>query len=231
MAGSKTNSWYSTWTHLEAANTIRSRLSPIIYHATLDFRKNLWQLFIQPLFEFILPLYCYEKSSSKRQKIQLSIRNTFKSFTSLKKTTKTELIDKLMGYNIEERSQNLYSISFQKWECRKQGRTYSKTQSQTQEREEKTNLCKNLPKSMIKYINMQTALCPKCKSNNIMTRCSKEHLENYHEFRIADVYEIINKVKDVSKKSKGITNKSKENAEEPIGKPSLNMRNVLSNPI
>ena len=31
---------------------IRSRLSPSLYNASLDFRKNLWQIFVLPMYEF-----------------------------------------------------------------------------------------------------------------------------------------------------------------------------------
>ena len=32
------------------------RLSPLLYKADLDTKKNLWQIFVQPLCEFVLPL-------------------------------------------------------------------------------------------------------------------------------------------------------------------------------
>lgn len=54
---------------------------------------------------------------------------------------------------------------------------------------------------MIKYINMQTALCPKCKCNNITARCSREHLKKCHEFRIDDAHEIIDQMKEASKEN------------------------------
>ena len=113
---------------LKQLNGIHYRLSPILYHATLDFRKNLWQTFIQPLFEFILPLYHREKAMTRKEKIQTALRNTFKSFTSLKKTVKTELIEDLIGYNIDERSNELQQISLEKWTCRKEGIKYDRTE-------------------------------------------------------------------------------------------------------
>lgn len=185
---------------MRTVNTIRSKLSPSLYHATLDLRKNLWQIFIQPLFEFTLPLYFHEEAATKKMKVQVCLRNSFKSFTSLKKTIKSELIEDLMGYNIDDRSRKLYNISSQKWNRRKEGKTFdskSKEKNKDKDREERLtfNLCKDLPKSMIKYINMQTTLCPKCKMNNMITRCSKEHLEKTHDFKIIDEYEIINQIR------------------------------------
>ena len=46
---------------------IRSRLTPTLYGASLDFRKNLWQIFVAPLYEFLLPLFYYEQSKTKRE--------------------------------------------------------------------------------------------------------------------------------------------------------------------
>ena len=135
---------------------------------------------------------------TRKEKIRTALRNTFKSFTNLKKTVKTELIEDLIGYNIDERSNELQHISLEKWTCRKQGIKYDRT-----ERGEKTpNLCKNQPRALIKYINMQTSLCPTCKDKKIVARCSKEHLESIHNYEITDVYEITRKVTDLTEKQK-----------------------------
>lgn len=50
---------------------------------------------------------------------------------------------------------------------------------------------------MIKYINMQTSLCPRCKSKGVIARCSKQHLEKAHEYKIEDPYEVIKRVTDL----------------------------------
>ena len=182
----------------QKSNSLRVRLSPILYHATLDLRKNLWQTLIQPLSEFIAPIYLYKKAKTRREKIQSALRYTFKSFTSLKKTVKTELIEDLIGYNLNERSNELHQTSFERWNYRKAGMRFTSGLKE----EELSNLCKNQPKSMIKYINMQTCLCPVCKDQNIVARCSKEHLESTHNYTIASVHEIALKVLDLTKKQK-----------------------------
>src|SRR5688572_22845061 len=69
------------------------------------------------------------------------------------------------------------------------------------------NLCKYQPKAMIKYINMQTNLCPCCKANNIIIRCSQEHLENHHNYKIATVHEIIEQVMALTKELRSKKNK------------------------
>ena len=63
---------------------IRRKLSPMIYSTSLEMRKNLWQIFIMPLYEFILPIYHCEQATTKRNKMELALRNSFKSFTGLK---------------------------------------------------------------------------------------------------------------------------------------------------
>ena len=66
-------------------NFMKHKLNPCLYNATLDARKNLWQVFVVPLFEFTLPLYYYEESVSKKHKLDQILRGSFKSFTGLGK--------------------------------------------------------------------------------------------------------------------------------------------------
>jgi len=44
-----------------------------------------------------------------------------------------------------------------------------------------------MPKSMVKYLNMLTSLCPKCKDKH---RCWQEHLLKYHKIKIMITYDI-----------------------------------------
>ena len=156
------------------------------------------------MYEFILPIYYYEEAITKRRKLQTILRNSFKSFTGLRKTVKTELIDSLMAYNIDKRSRQLQHTSYQKWIFRTRGQMYDYNLDPDDDLARPNplpNLCKNQPKSMIKYINMQTSLCPTCKTMNIITRCSKEHLEKSHNIKIDAAEEIMKKVTDLTKKA------------------------------
>jgi len=38
------------------ANFIALKLSPLLHKVSLDYRKNLWEIFVKPLFEFLLPI-------------------------------------------------------------------------------------------------------------------------------------------------------------------------------
>lgn len=73
------------------------------------------------------------------------------------------------------------------------------------------NLCRGQPKSMIKYINMQTSLCPKCKTSNLIRRCSKAHLETCHNVQIDDVYVIMRQVSEFSRVQNQKSNQKRQN--------------------
>lgn len=179
---------------------IRSRLSPTLYNASLDFRKNLWQIFVLPMYEFLTPLYAHEASITNKAKINGMLRKSFKSYSGLKKTVKTTLIEKLMGYNIEERSKFLRHISEKKWELRAKNEIYilkNDNNINKPPRFRTQNLCKNLPKSMIKFINIQTCLCPHCQKKGINTRCSRKHLDNFHQVSIESTKNLIKKINEV----------------------------------
>ena len=79
------------------------------------------------------------------------------------------------------------------------------------ERDPRTrNICKNQPRSMIKFINMQTALCAECKSKNMMVRCNEEHLGAVHGVMVDSVYEIVDRVKELMKEESSKRGKQKQ---------------------
>jgi len=137
------------------------------------------------------------------------LRNSFKSFTSLKQNVRSDLIDDLMGYNLDIRSSMMSIRAADKWRLRKEGCLYKPIESENVLRS--CNLCKNQPKSMIKYINMQIALCARCKSNNVIVRCNKDHLEAKHGIVVDSVYEIADKVKDLVKADNNRRKTQKQN--------------------
>ena len=100
-----------------------------------------------------------------KKKVELALRKSFKAFTGLKKTTSTTLINDLMAYDIHHRSDYLSYISEQKWQFRERGQLYKPWEDENPEIASPKwpeNRWKNQPKPMIKYINMQTSLCPAC---------------------------------------------------------------------
>ena len=190
---------------------ILKRLKPILYHASLDFRRNLWQTFILPLYEFMLPIYHYEQAKTAREKVELSLRMWFKRFTSLGRTVSSKLINELVGYSLQERGQLLAYLSEQKWLCRERGAYYNPFQDRSfQMPDPRPNICKNQPKTMIKYINMQNALCPYCtktiavNNNTILTvsKCSATHLEQVHSIHLESIESITEAVMEMSEFNK-----------------------------
>ena len=104
---------------------IRSKLSPSLYNASLDFRKNLWQIFVLLMCEFALPIYAAEEAATKKKKLNILLRASFRSYLSLKKTVKLTLLEDLMGYNLDSRAKRTQYISEQKWLHRQMGTVYN----------------------------------------------------------------------------------------------------------
>ena len=95
-------------------NIMKHKLNPCLYSATLDARKNLWQIFVIPLFEVTLPVYYYEDSISNKHKLEQILRKSFKYFTGLGRNISTPLIEALMGSNLKTRGQHVQYISEKK---------------------------------------------------------------------------------------------------------------------
>ena len=67
----------------------------------LTLKSSIWQVFVLPLFEFILSTYFYQESLTKKQKLEQVLWGSLKKFTGLGKGVDTLLIEELMGYNLE----------------------------------------------------------------------------------------------------------------------------------
>ena len=92
-----------------------------------------------------------------------------------------------MGYNIIDRSTLLQYILEQKWAYREKNEYCNGMEDANlvAKLENKAgNLCKDIPRSMIKYINMQTCLCPHCKTRGIIANCSSKHIKENHGIEI-----------------------------------------------
>jgi len=181
---------------LKKCNSIRASLSPTLYNASLDLWKNLWQTFIVPLYEFILPLYFHEKASSNKLRIDRMLRNSFRCYTGLKKGVSAKLIQDLMGYDLQKRSAVLYDVAVDKWQQRFKSTQIVNLQSHTKtdgvsRSTKEINLCKYQPKEMVKCINMQSSLCPKCQASNITHQRTINHLKTQHNIQIQSIQEMV----------------------------------------
>ena len=63
---------------------------------------------------------------------------------------------------------------------------------------------------MIKYVNMQTSLCPICKKNNILRQSNTQHLNQTHRANLEETDEIIRNVKQLAKKAKEDSSNKKD---------------------
>ena len=168
------------------------------------------------MYEFLIPIYYFEQSKTKKQQIDRMLRKSFKSYTGLKKTVETTLIQELMGYNISERSDLLQYISDMKWRHREKNELYVPQEDDNISNTLKTkskNICKHLPKSMIKYINMQTYLCPACKAKGRSSRCSADHLEKNHSIFIEKPQKLIEQIEKLTISKKQHRRDDKEHKE------------------
>lgn len=182
----------------------------------------------------------YSLMMTRKNQTCVMLRKSFKSFTGLKKTVGTKLIQELMGYDLSERSKSVQHISEQKWIHRCERRIYRQNQDlflkELDIKNKKAiNLCKNMPKSMVKYLNMQTCLCPDCKRNGTINRCSVNHMMEKHNIKLDTIHEIVedskNEEEDLSieeGKERPSRNKVLNLNEKLIEKNVLKMNRFLS---
>ena len=157
---------------------IRGKLAPILRNVSLDYRMNLWTVFIRPLFDQIASLYYAERNHTNPEKARTLLRTTFKDFTLLPRNTDGKIINKLMRYNIDLRAAYLVEKNALKWEARKNRSTPNYDEMKTKRSE---NGDRNpMPKELQEYISLQTALCPKCMLHGKKVAARDTHLAEHN---------------------------------------------------
>ena len=151
----------------EKSTDIKRRLAPFLYGADMDTKKNMWQVFVQPLCEFILPLYSWEEAEGLMRKAETVIRGSFKIFTGLSRGTENRIVDMLSGYDFKRRARMIRWLSMEKWEARKVRRSVDLDQMPEEIRPLETrNLCKRMPLEFVHYINIGKSRCKQCQVGN-----------------------------------------------------------------
>jgi len=176
----------------DKSEDLQRRLSPFLYNSDLDTKKNLWQVFIQPICEFLLPLYKYESTENRKQDAERVIRKSFKSFLGLHRNTPNIITEKLMGYDYKKRSEFIHQVSLAKWEARKDKAMFDITKHpeiQSLYRKPE-NLCRRLPLEVVKYINLTRSICKKCSCIN-----SIEHLNTQHACSFPEVFHLLEQIR------------------------------------
>jgi hypothetical protein len=173
---------------------IRASLGPVLSKCSLGYRKNLWDLFVRPLFEFTLPIHTFEPAATRKDKLRRLVKYTFKSFCRISKTAPDVLIHRLCGYDVDNRGKTLCQEQRAKWQRRseKWSRIYKEKInildifSMSEVYQEEVLLetenggispCKEIPAVGVEYINLMTKLCPWCPAKSIM---NARHLRETH---------------------------------------------------
>jgi len=178
------------------AEDLQRRLSPFLLNSDLDTRKNLWQVFIQPLCEFLLPLYKYETAESRKLTAERIIKKTFKSFLGLHRNTPDSITESLMGYDYKKRSEFMYQVSIAKWKARKERTLFNlimhpEIQSLYKKPE---NICRRVPLEFVKYINLTRSICRSCNKINTIN-----HLNTYHKCSALEISEVLDQLRTFQK--------------------------------
>ena len=110
----------------------------------------------------MLPLYFCEPAKSKKSKMELFQRNSFKGFTSLKKGLNTSLINDLTEYSLDQRIMYVQATSELKWLERVNREGIDRLQIKTPKIEKPFNLCIFQP--------IITIICKQASAPNVKKR-------------------------------------------------------------
>lgn len=161
-----------------------------------------------------MPIYAAEETVTRKEKINRLLRASFRSYAGLRKTVKKDFLSELMGYDMEIRAQKTKHISEQKWKHRLMGTTYHiETDTSPIVRQQKPlNICKGIPKAIIKHINIQTSLCAACKVKDIKRQGNIDHLNKAHNCKFRTTKEIM---KEIRGKVEAIKKQAKREQKKP----------------
>ena len=184
----------------EKTNHQRSTLWPLLKAFSLTERINLWTILCRPLIEMLIFPYYAERSTVNINKVHIKVRQTFKKFCLFKKNIDNETIEQLMDYNLHERAGKVVQTTDIKWNARLQHKAPNPNEY-PKEKPEK-NTIKWLPKELVEFINIKTALCKDCN-----TPCNSDHLAEAHNTQVPtnnEILEIIRKKSEEIKDQRGL---------------------------
>ena len=174
------------------AKEIFTRLYPFIKTAEADTRKNLWQVFILPLFEFLLPLYANECTKFWKNKITKLVNGTFKLFIGLSKSTPDYITQLLLGYNFIQRAYFMQMSNQMKWEERSKKIPSQEPLRRFFKPKKGSNMLSKTLNELVQYINLCNGFCYKCQCKNSIT-----HLRLSHNFSGPNIPELLLLTQDI----------------------------------
>ena len=162
---------------------ISYRLGPLLPKISTDYKINLWKTLIQPLINFSLPLMAHN-TWTRINKFERSLKCCFKRFLGLCLSTDNKIVNRLIHFNLHELALSQEEASLSKWNQRLFHLTVTKKL-----KSEPISPCPLLPKSFIKFVNIQKSKCPNCGTLN-----SAHHLQNVHGLTVPSSLELIDEL-------------------------------------
>ena len=162
------------------------KLYPYLSNATAGGRKDMWRTMVVPLFNALLALTYFEGAETNNKNLIRLWHYTFKRFMLIPKSTKTELIDEMIGIDINELNILNAQNSARKWYAR-----YTRTEPNLLLREKPTDYLRGIPKDWCDILKQQCSLCPICRNS---TKNAK-HMEEQHEIEILSYRDIWDSIK------------------------------------
>ena len=162
---------------------IKNNLTPLIRNISLDYRANLWQVLVRPLFIPIALLSNYVCNSVKNM-FMIKLKKSLKWFLGLAKTVPDHVVFSLVDVNFDE------------WARVEEARAKSRWVARVERREvgslEKYSLkfaVRLMPKEVALFINLQCVLCKVCGY-----RLSSSHYR-LHGIQVPDTSELCNELR------------------------------------
>jgi len=170
------NSKLSVDHHLEKTRKkieyLAGRLAMIPKANTIRLKANMWHVFIRPYIDVCL-LFDPVNSRTQRNKVAKIARMTFKRITGLCVTTSTNVVDLMMNFSTEERSEERVKAAEEKWKARREGKRWER---EHQARKAKRDLSR-IGMELIRTMNMTKRRCKKCPELML----SIQHLKESHK--------------------------------------------------
>ena len=95
------------------------KLYPYLKNASADTRKDMWQTMVKPLFNTALVLLNYEPSETQKETLERAWRGTFKQFMMLRKGTSTELVNRVINFDLQSTASNFVEQCKLQWNERR----------------------------------------------------------------------------------------------------------------
>jgi len=150
---------------------------------SFDYRCNLWKVLVRPLYKPVLGLMA-QNNITRVRNLEINLKKSFKMFTGLSKSIDDVVLGSLASFDVVMLARYSEQTALTKWNQHCQ-RMELKTEKLIKQQ---TPI---LPKSFIKFNNIQKTKCPACVSG---ARNSSNHLLIAHKLWVPSSLEMIEKL-------------------------------------